>query len=372
MDMRVRIADLADLARGAAVLGTGGGGDPYIGYLLARQAMRAHGEVDLIDLAELADDALVIAVGSMGAPTVLIEKVPSGDEYVLALEALERTLGRRADAVIPFEAGGVNSMSPLLIAAKRGLPVVDADGMGRAFPELQMETFNVYGVPAAPMAIVNEWGDSVIIESGNAKMVEWIARGVTIRMGGHTAIAEYAMTGAEARRVSVPRTVSLTLGLGRRMREARSGHRDVFAAMVEAFGETHYSFARVLFRGKLADVNRRTEYGFAIGEARIAGLDGWAGEMRIRFQNENLLATADGEMRAIVPDLICVLDSETGEAITTERLRYGQRVTVMGVSVPPIMRTPEALAVFGPQAFGIDRPFVPIEELAQRSTVGAA
>ncbi|MEZ5666811.1 MAG: DUF917 domain-containing protein [Alphaproteobacteria bacterium] len=364
MPSLITIDDLADLARGAAVLGTGGGGDPYIGYLLAREAMQAHGPVTLIGLDEVADDALVIAVGSMGAPTVLIEKVPNGDEYVWALEVLERHLGRKADAVIPFEAGGVNSTSPLMIAARRGLPVVDADGMGRAFPELQMETFNVYGVPAAPMAIVNEWGDSVVIESGNAKMVEWIARGVTIRMGGHTSIAEYAMDGAAARRVSVPNTLSLTLGLGRAMREARAGHRDVFDAMVAAFGRTHYAHARVLFRGKLADVNRRTQHGFAIGEAHIQGLDDWAGTMVIRFQNENLLATVDGRVRAIVPDLICVLDSETGEAITTERLRYGQRVTVMGVSVPPIMRTPEALAVFGPRAFGIDLPFTPIEELA--------
>ena len=31
--------DLTALARGAAVLGTGGGGDPHIGKLMARQAM---------------------------------------------------------------------------------------------------------------------------------------------------------------------------------------------------------------------------------------------------------------------------------------------------------------------------------------------
>ena len=68
-------------------------------------------------------------------------------------------------------------------------------------------------------------------------------------------------------------------------------------------------------------------------------------------------------IKAIVPDLICILDSETAEPITTETLRYGQRVTVMGVAVPPIMRTPEALAVFGPAGFGIEAPFTPIETL---------
>ena len=96
---------------------------------------------------------------------------------------------------------------------------------------------------------------------------------------------------------------------------------------------------------------------------RIAGLGDWAGDMEIDIQNENLVARQDGVIKAIVPDLICILDSETAEPITTETLRYGQWVTVMGVAVPPIMRTPEALAVFGPSGFGIDAPFTPIESL---------
>ena len=34
-----------------------------------------------------------------------------------------------------------------------GLPVIDGDGMGRAFPELQMKTFSIYGVKATPAAL---------------------------------------------------------------------------------------------------------------------------------------------------------------------------------------------------------------------------
>ncbi|MDT7797765.1 MAG: uncharacterized protein QOI78_1198 [Actinomycetota bacterium] len=50
--------DLPDLARGAAVLGTGGGGDPYVGRLLVREAIRAHGPVTILDPSEVDDDAL--------------------------------------------------------------------------------------------------------------------------------------------------------------------------------------------------------------------------------------------------------------------------------------------------------------------------
>ncbi len=64
-----------------------------------------------------------------------------------------------------------------------------------------------------------------------------------------------------------------------------------------------------------------------------------------------------GEQRADEPAM--------AEPITTEGLRYGQRVAVIGIATPPIMRTPEALAVFGPASFGLDRPFLPVETLEQ-------
>ena len=86
--------------------------------------------------------------------------------------------------------------------------------------------------------------------------------------------------------------------------------------------------------------------------------------MEIIFQNENLIAKVDGVTKAIVPDLVCVVDRESGEPVTTETLRYGQRVKVLGVSCAPIMRTPKALDVFGPRNFGFDEDFVPIEDIS--------
>ena len=69
----------------------------------------------------------------MGAPTVMIEKIPNGEEAETAFRALEEYLGKKIYATMPIEAGGVNSLLPLALAAKLGLPVIDADGMGRAF-----------------------------------------------------------------------------------------------------------------------------------------------------------------------------------------------------------------------------------------------
>ena len=356
--------DLPDLVRGAALLGTGGGGDPQIGRTLVAQALGDR-TLTLLDPAELDDDALVIPTALMGAPSVLLERLPRGTEPVDALRRLEAHLGRRATATMPIESGGINSTIPLLVAAQLGLPVVDADGMGRAFPELQMETFAVYGVNGSPLAIADERGHTALIDTGedNRKM-EQLARAITVRMGGVGYIAEYAMSGAEVKRTAIPGTLSLALRLGRTLREARESHRDPIEVLARTLPDTPYRHGRALFTGKVIDVDRRTEDGFTRGLARVAAFGG-DGVCEISFQNEFLVARVDGRVVTIVPDLITALHLETGEPITAEGLRFGQRVCVFAIATPEIMRTPEALAVFGPAAFGLTEPFVPVERLTE-------
>src|SRR5262249_38862393 len=111
--------------------------------------------------------------------------------------------------------------------------------------------------------------------------------------------------------------------------------------------------ATLLFTGKITDIRRELVGGFARGHAILAGSDGWAGsEGRIAIQNENLVLWVDGAPVAMVPDLIINLELETGEPLTTEVLRYGQRVAVIGLPVHGLMKTPAALEIVGPKAFG--------------------
>jgi DUF917 family protein len=361
--MKLTTMQLRDLAIGAAFLGTGGGGDPYIGRLMVQACLDAGLEVEIIDPAELADGATVIPTAMMGATTVLVEKPPSGEEAIAALKRLEQRLGRRADATMPIEIGGINSTIPLMVGARLGLPVVDADGMGRAFPQLEMETFGVYGISGSPMAIINEHGDCALIEAVDNRQMEWLARGVAIRMGGCAYIAEYAMSGAEVKRTAIPHTLTLAIRIGAVIRQAKADQEAPIEALLRFLPATLYKHGRVIFAGKITDVHRETKAGFAVGRARIEASGPSAAIMEIEIQNEYLVARMGGRVRAIVPDLICILDRESAEPITAEALRYGQRVTVLAVSVPEIMRTPEALAVFGPACFGLAEPFTPIETI---------
>jgi DUF917 family protein len=354
---RVAEAELDDLARGAAILGTGGGGNPYIGTLLAKAAIREHRPVELVSVDEVSDDALVVATAMMGAPTVMVEKLPRGDEVARAFESLQDYLGRSITHTVSIEAGGLNSTTPFQVAARLGLPLVDADGMGRAFPEIQMVTPTLYGVSATPMVLADEKGNTVLLETIDNRWTERFARSVTVDMGCTAMIALYPLSGRELKEVMVPGTLSLAEELGRLLREARSGHADPVQAILDRLR------AYRIFAGKVADVQRRTEGGFARGKARIDGTSAELGRvLSLHFQNEHLMALSDGEVLASVPDLITVLDAETAEPITTEELRYGLRVTVIAAPCDRRWRTQAGLALVGPRYFGYDVDYVPVEE----------
>ena len=181
---KIGISDIEDIALGAALLGAGGGGDPYIGKLLAIGAVKECGEVSLIDVDELSDDDVVVPVASVGAPTILTEKGVGSNEFTKLIDMVGSYYGKKITAIMPIEAGGVNSMLPIAAAARLGLPMVDVDGMGRAFPEIQMVTFTIGGVSASPMLFIDEKGNMGLMETINNKWVENICRADRVRHDG--------------------------------------------------------------------------------------------------------------------------------------------------------------------------------------------
>ena len=324
---------------------------------MARQAIRDYGPVELYSLDELADEDLVVPTAMMGAPTVLVEKMPNGDDIVNAFQAVEKYLGRPVRATMSIEAGGLNSVVPIYLAARLRLPMVDCDGMGRAFPELQMVTQTLYGLSATPMAMSDERGNTVLMETVDNKWTETFARSITVNMGAMAMIALYAATVGQLKEAAVLGTLSQAEDIGRVIRRARSEEEDPVTTVRESVG------GFLVFTGKISDVQRRTEAGFAKGDAFLEGTDDYAGQrLQLSFQNEHLAVRVDGEVRVTVPDLIVLLDIDTGEPVTTEAMRYGYRVAVIAMPCVPKWRTPEGLKLVGPRYFGYDVDYVPVEE----------
>jgi uncharacterized protein len=350
--------DLQPLATGAWILGTGGGGSPYLSYLNMRELYADGTRISLMDPADLADDALVAVVSNMGAPLVGQERLSDPAFAAKPVRMMEEYLGRPFDAVMSVEIGGGNAFQPLLVAAMTGLPVVDADAMGRAFPEAQMTSFAIADLPMFPLTLADIRDNEVIVaRAASWKWMERISRKVCTEVGSIAATCKAPRSGAEVKAHGILYTTTQAIGLGREVRRARQAHEDPVAATLAA------ARGKMLFRGKVADVQRRATEGFLRGNAKIDGIDGDRGaRFEVAFQNEYAVGWQDGRVVVTTPDLICVLDSVSGEAIGTESLRYGQRVSVIALPAPPILRTPKGIAHVGPRAFGHTTDYVTVFE----------
>ena len=366
MSFEICRADLSALALGSGILGTGGGGNTYYGQLVASRILGDDRVVRVIDVTEMAPDSFAISSAAVGAPLVCLEKPPSLRALQLGLDSVSAVLDGRIGAFMTVEIGGLQCMFPLILAAQTGLPILDGDGIGRAFPEIQMCTFMIYGTtPGLPMALS---ADHELLVDASAEQhrsaerksplepagieVERRLRKICSDNGGliymttafdHESLAKTLIRG----------TIGLALELGRAVERARAAKRDPIAAVVEA------GKGRRFIGGKVIDVERRFRAGHDWGKVVIEGVDIDKGKTaEIGFKNEYLILQIGEEVALTVPDLISLVETDTGSPVTTEILRPGLRVNVIGLPCSPLMKTEQALKVVGPKAFGYELPYV--------------
>jgi uncharacterized protein len=351
---RVTADDLKSLALGAGILGTGGGTHPYLELLNIEKLYRDGHQVSLLSPDALADDDVVAEVGFMGAPLVTKERLPDPEQVLKAYRMMQRHAGCSFRAVMTSEIGGENAILPFFVAALAGIPVLDSDPRGRAFPEMQMSSFVIAGLPLFPVALADIRGnEALILRTVSPKWTERVGRQICIEMGAMLATCRPPRTGRQIKAHALRGSVSRAIRLGSAVRRARLEHRDPAGTVLEV------EPGLKLFAGKVTDVARRTTAGFVRGAARIEGSEEHAGRLfKVDFQNEFTVGWIDGRLAAIVPDLICILDAVSGEAIGTETIRYGQRVTILSLPAAALLTTAEALLTVGPRAFGYDLDFM--------------
>jgi DUF917 family protein len=359
----IGLEHLDDLALGSVFLATGGGGDPYAAKLIAQEAIKKYGPVTVIKPEDLADDAFVGTIGSVGAPTVSLELLSSLDSAARTLDAFEKYIGRSIDAVASFEIGGENSFIPLVAAAGKSIPVIDGDGMGRALPEAQMMSYAIAGVKPTPALAYDYAGNTAIFDVATTDVYERHIRSYSMAAGGMITAAEHPMSGAELKGSVIPGTLSFSIKLGHILRENRGQADKLLKPLQDVFAGSIYGECRLIFTGKVIDKSTRIIGGYDVGEAIIEAFDGAGEKLTVNIKNEYLLAIRGRKLAASVPDLITIVDYETGTPINAERLRYGQRVSVFATGCPKFYRSEAALKVVAPRCFGFDIDYIPLEDL---------
>src|SRR5437667_9240838 len=205
----------------------------------------------------LADEDWVAVVSNMGAPLIGQERLADSRNIARAVEIQEEYSGQKFRAVMSLEIGGGNGIQPLMAAAHLGLPVVDADTMGRAYPEAQMTSVAVGGLRPYPCVLYDPRGiEAVVTKVPSWRWMERVSRKICVELGSIASTCKAPRTGREVKDWGIPFTVTKAIGIGQRVRQAQRDHDDPVAAVLEE-GE-----GRLLFRGKVVDVARRTTEGY--------------------------------------------------------------------------------------------------------------
>jgi len=346
----LQIDDIEAMAVGTWILGTGGGGSPYLNLLNIRELYAAGRRVILKDPMTLPDDALVAVLSSQGAPLIGQERLADSAMAMKPLRIMEEYLGRKFDALMPVEIGGGNGLHAIMVAAATGLPAIDADAMGRAYPEAQMTSFAVADLQCYPLAISDIRDNEVIIHKAHSwKWMERTSRRICTEFGSQASTCKAPRSGKEVRDHGILYTGNKAISLGKAVLRARQEHANPVDAILDECQGIR------IFTGKIIDVERRTTGGFLRGRTVLEGLGKNTREkFNLDFQNEFSVGSLNGEAIVMTPDLICVVDSISGEGIGTESIRYGQRVDVLVLPAPEVFLSPRGLELVGPRAFGFD------------------
>jgi DUF917 family protein len=366
--------DVEPLLEGLAILGTGGGGSPAWGRAIMEHEFAVGRQPSIIDLEEIADDATVVSGGIMGSVKVL-EKF--GTEQIMAhweerFELLEVTrvmegiLGREVDHVVPFEVGGLNTPVVLSLGARMGIPIIDGDALGRSAPETQMTSFLGHGVSLTPMPLIDYHGNVVIVSrAADPTYADQLGRWVVTRGGGLGANNHYPMTGRQAKEAVVPGTISGALKLGRQVLAARTEGQDPVLTVATVLD------GALLFRGEVVSLAEEERTGFYFTVATLAGTGAWTDQKaELVIKNETMLLIVNEQVRAIFPDLVCLLEPGSGRGIMSVEMQVGTPLALVGLPCHPRLRR-AAQSEMGARAFSPDRygqpelSYQPIESLVE-------
>ncbi|KAJ4309149.1 hypothetical protein N0V84_011672 [Fusarium piperis] len=392
--------DVEWISTGAYILGTGGGGNPYGLMIRLRTLLRNGTTIRVVNPEDLSDDAQVGCGGGAGSPTVAIEKL-AGDELLEAQQELYKICEKSATHMISVEIGGANGLTGLLLGSstQMDVPTVDGDWMGRAYPTKWQTTpvvFKERETIWSPIALSDGNGNVLIMPKASSDAaVERILRAALSEMGSQVGGADAPVTGAETKRWVVKHTLSQAWRIGRAVARARKENRvdNVAETIIDECGGP--GAGKVLWKGKIVGVERTLRNGHVYGECLVEGADvreaddgapgdkplgQFRGIIKIPFKNENIAAIRvhpdrkeerQEDVLAIVPDLVCLIDAQSGEAVGTPEYRYGLLVVVLGIAASDRWTGSErGIKIGGPEGFGFDHlKFEPLGKYTEPKSV---
>lgn len=326
--------DFEDIMYGAGFYGAGGGGSVHDGLrLLSQLNEMGKAQVELIEVDEMGED-YAATVACICSP-VALRQSNFGPEAVKAFKMLQKaeaSAGKKVTTMISGELGGFNTMVPIYVAAILGIPLVNADGQGRAVPELNTTLYSIYGVPTSPLVLAGGLPNTDVIvaypyDPFDTKTTEKIARAICTSYDMVAAFSTWTVNAEDIKNKLVVKAIDDCLAVGGAFRNARENNLDIVDEIKKAIN------CKEIVTGEVTKVELKQVDGFDLGITHLKGSDNK--EYTICFKNENMIVrNSDNEVLGTVPDLICMVDVENRFPITNADIKEGMKVAYLGVEAP--------------------------------------
>lgn len=326
------VIDIDVLRIGSYFLGSGGGLEFEISRLMLRNQFKAR-PAKIVSLDSLKSDDLVVSISYMGCPAIEVEKTYNFSHLGKLIEKIEHTFQKKINAFAMWGVAGGGPFLPICCSSLFDIPILDADFTGRCFPDLQMLSTNLAGIPPGKSLITNVMGDMFEIECKTFRALERHARRLTMSSGGSCMIAPQVLTGEEAKRALIPGTLTQAMTIGKIIQETRD-----LNAVVE------YTKGKLVgVGGVVLCTGLGLPYPF---KKRIVIRDALKERTwEIWMANEFNLLFENGEMIAEVPDIITLCDPETCEPLTVGQMYLHANVAICTMPAPNVWYSEKGLAL---------------------------
>ena len=313
--------------------------------------LERNGPVSLRRAEALPPDTACISVCVIGSGNAMADLPPAGDEFERAIRLVEQLGGNRFGAVYPLAAATVSALVPVVAAAQLGVPLIDADGMGRTYALIHHTAMHLAGVSPTPLAAFGPTGESVLVQTPTGPRADRLLRGNVDALGGWAALAAYPTTAGVLRRAALPGTVSRLINVGRVLLQRTAP--DLMLSRLTAI-----TGCRRVGRGRIVELehlSRPTDWTIpAHPSSLVVQESGELGrQLRIELRSEIVAVFADGALVAGAPDLLCLMDVSRGVLATLDSLEPGDLVDVLSTPAEPIWFSSEGMAMVGLAAQGI-------------------
>ena len=350
------------LVLGGKFLASGGGGNTGLLTQRLKEFFDTDGQVQLMEVSDLKDSDYYSTICIIGSAAFADENPYINTSYIEMIKQLKSITGKQYHGIFPIEAIDVNILCALHGAAILDYPLIDADVMSRAFPELQMTTFHINNMPCNPCIFQKPHGETTVMFEDDTFLLELSIRDELYESGGMGFVTGYSYNGKALKNILIPGTVTFAKLVGDAIMNANN-YNSLLTKLISICNNSVYGKCIELFKGKVKDI-KHIEHMGGWNNIHFSGIDDYKkNTFSVFANNENLIGFRNNEIAVMVPDIITFFDLSILEPVQNDKLKPDMEVAIIGLPAPIILRTPKALEVVGPQSLGYKTKYRSLEQL---------